>query len=255
MQTPLLLTAFGTTSAAQATYRHIEKEIQEKFTDRDIYWGYSSRVVARELRKNQAIKIQHPTEILNELAIQGYTEVTVQSLHLLPGHEFHTLQREVNGLNHITCRMGLPLLSSENDYHSVIDLLAPTIQQDTTCAVLVVGHGTRHPVWPAYLALENLLKKRFGERLFTGVVEHSPDSSHIEDSIIAGGYEKVLLIPLFLVAGMHYRRDMIGDSSTSWKSRLQVKGLDVESVPDGIGMLPGISDIVIRHIVAAEEGC
>lgn len=253
MHTPLILTAFGTTSAARSTYDQIENAIIKQYPERDIYWGYSSRVVARELKKSKDISIQHPAEILKHLVESGHKEVTIQSLHLLPGHEFHSLQMEVRDISSIHCTMGLPLLTSEQDYHSVIDMLEPQITAFKDHAVVVVGHGTRHPVWPAYLALENLLQKRFGSRVMTGIVEHSPSSDHVVDTIRKKGLKKVLLIPFFLVAGLHYRRDMIGDNEQSWKSRLEAVGLEVTSHKEGIGMLGGIGDLVIRHIEDAEQ--
>ncbi|WP_136808645.1 sirohydrochlorin cobaltochelatase [Desulfosediminicola flagellatus] len=253
MHTPLILTAFGTTSAARASYNHIEKTIRTRYPTRDIYWGYSSRVVARELKRSKDLVIQHPAEILKDLVNAGHKEATIQSLHLLPGHEFHSLHMEVRNISAIRCRMGLPLLASEHDYISIIEMLSPLITKCTDHAVVVVGHGTRHPVWPAYLALENLLQKRFGSRVMTGVVEHFPSSDHVVETICSAGYTKVLLIPFFLVAGLHYRRDMIGENEQSWKSRLEAKGLEVESLEEGIGMLDGIGDLVIRHIEDAES--
>ncbi len=253
MHRPLILTAFGTTPSARATYGHLEKALLKRFPNREILWGYSSRAVTRELKKTPSLSIQNTAEILKKLIDAGHTEATIQSLHLIPGHEFHSLYQEVKNLSAIHCHIGLPLLTSEPDYTSVIEILAPTITAYPDHAILVVGHGTRHPVWPVYLALENLLQKRFGTRVMTGTVEHFPSSDHVVDTICNDGFTKVLMIPFFLVAGLHYRRDMMGANANSWKNRLEAKGLEVSSLEEGIGMLDGISDLVIRHIEAADE--
>lgn len=146
----------------------------------------------------------------------------------------------------------MPLFFSFNDYQTILDLLSPLIMADPQQAVLLVGHGTRHPVWPAYLALENLLQKRFGPRVFIGVVEHYPDTTDIEERICAAGYRKVLMIPFFLVAGVHFHRDMMGAGEHSWRNRLEKNGLEVEPVNEGIGFLPGIGELVVQHINDAE---
>lgn len=81
-----------------------------------------------------------------------------------------------------------------------------------------------------------------------GVVEKYPDTSHLVDEIADHGFSKVCIIPLFLVAGMHYKRDIISDSTTSWKSRLESKKIEVESIDYGLGQYSGLKNIIIRHI-------
>lgn len=255
MRTPIILTAFGTSPAARATCQHIETAVKKQFPDHNIYWGYNARTVAHELRKNSDTDIRRPIDLLRDLAEDGCPSAIVQSLHLVPGQEFHCLHREVRQIDTIHCRLGLPLLSSPPDYATILDLLGPLILRHPQRAVLLVGHGTRHPVWPVYLALENLLQRRFGPRVFMGVVEHYPDTTGVEERIIAAGYREVLMIPFFLVAGMHYRRDMMGDGEHSWRSRLLHRGLQVEPINEGIGLLPGIGDLVVGHIKEAGKHC
>lgn len=252
MKIPIILTSFSTTASAQMTCRHIEKAVKTFFPERNTYWGYNSRSVARALREHNTTDIRHPADILRQLAADGCKQAILQSLHLLPGHEFHCLHHEVRQITNITCRIGMPLLSSLRDYHILLDLLSPLIMQNRQQAVLLVGHGTRHPVWTAYLALENMLQKRFGPRVFIGVIEHYPDTTDVEERIRAAGYRKVLMIPLFLVAGMHFRRDMMGSGEHSWRSRLEQNGLEVDFIPEGIGLLPGIGELAVQHINDAE---
>jgi sirohydrochlorin cobaltochelatase len=133
----------------------------------------------------------------------------------------------------------------------MIDLLTPLIKSRPDSAILVIGHGTDHPVWTAYLALENLLRERFGSRIFVSVVEKSPSSQGITEKILRSRYSSVFIMPFFLVAGMHYRRDIVGRGKDSWNSRLRQKGLAVETFDQGLGMLPGFCDLVVRHIEEA----
>lgn len=253
MNIPIILTAFSTTPAAQTTHKKIEKSVKNNFPNRKVYWGYNSRSVARASCDDNQNDIRHPTDILKQLAQDGYHQAIVQSLHLLPGHEFHCLHQEVRQVTAIDCQIGMPLLSSPLDYQTVLDMLTPIIMHDQQQAVLLVGHGTRHPIWPAYIALETLLQKRFGLRVFVGVLEHYPVTADVEERIRDAGYHNVLLLPFFLVTGIHYRRDMIGPDEHSWRNRLERRGLKVEPVPEGIGMLPGIGELVTRHIEEAEN--
>jgi sirohydrochlorin cobaltochelatase len=96
--------------------------------------------------------------------------------------------------------------------------------------------------------LEKILRKKFGNRVYVGVVEKYPDTSHLVDEIADYGFSEVCIIPLFLVAGMHYKRDIISDSNSSWKSRLESRKLEVESIDYGLGQYSGLENIIIRHI-------
>ena len=61
----------------------------------------------------------------------------------------------------------------------------------------------------------------------------------------------VRIIPFFLVAGMHFRRDIVGDSEFSWQSRFNKKRIAVDVIEQGLGMLPGVANIITRHIETA----
>ena len=63
----------------------------------------------------------------------------------------------------------------------------------------------------------------------------------------------LLLLPFLLVAGMHYRRDIIGKAADSWQSRLQEAGLEVSAHDAGLAVLPGIEGLIARHIGDADS--
>lgn len=252
MKIPIILTAFSTSAAAEATQKQIESSVRKRYPDHDMYWGYNARSVARAPRDDSNTDIRHTRDLLIRLAGAGCTKAIVQSLHLFPGQEFHHLHREIREVAGITCRMGMPLLFAPRDYQILFDLLTPLFERNPRQAVLLVGHGTRHPVWPAYLALETLLRRRFGPRVYIGVVEHYPDTADVDRRIAEAGFSQVLMIPLFLVTGIHFRRDMLGTDEHSWLSRLERRGLQVEPVHDGLGLLPGIGELVVRHVEEAE---
>ncbi len=90
MKTPIIMVAFGTTSDATTTYRHIDEKVKEHFPDHEILWSYSSRIITERLQWQGQKEIEHPEELFIKLAEQGYTSAVVQSLHLFPGTEFRS---------------------------------------------------------------------------------------------------------------------------------------------------------------------
>ena len=157
-EVPIVLTAFGTTARAFLTYNKMDAVFKEEFPGHNILWAYSSRMVKYALKKDKNLDLKDPREILAELQQQGHPWVVLQSLHLISGHELHRLAAE---RNHVDMRLslGLPLLSSPRDYQEVSRALAPVIPENEDQAIVVVGHGTDHPSWTSYFALESILER------------------------------------------------------------------------------------------------
>ena len=249
---PIIMSAFGTTSKAIATYTQLDNSIRDHFPQTEIIWAYSSKKITKELHERKESTVLPPQEVLKQLAARGIEKAIVQSLHLFPGTEFHSLL-QIAGKSQLACAIGMPLLTTPKDYDQVGEILRPVISKRQNKAILVLGHGTAHPVWTAYYSLEKILRKKFGDRIYVGVVEKYPDTAHIVDEIADRGFSEVCIIPLFLVAGMHYRRDIISDKASSWQSRLQSKKIEVESIDYGLGLYKGFEKIIIRHIYEARK--
>lgn len=249
MKTPLVVAAFGTVSAeAAVAYDMIDRTIRHRLAATPIFWAYTSRVI-RDKVADASGPIRHsPLEVLTALAAQGYREAIVQPLHLLPGHEFHRLRRQCLQSS-IPCHVTFPLLTTPQDYHALAEALTPLIEEREGEAILLVGHGTNHPIWVAYHAIEKIFRQRFGRRIFVGVIEKSPDSTAVPGEIVAAGWNRVCMIPLLLVAGMHFERDINGRGQKSWRTRLEQAGLTVECGGRGLGRHPAAIEAIATHIV------
>lgn len=81
-------------------------------------------------------------------------------------------------------------------------------------------------------------------------------NSRLEDilpKLKAGGYEKIVLQPLMIVAGDHANNDMASDEDDSWKTILEKEGYQVECVLRGMGQIPAVRDIFTEHVKSAFE--
>jgi sirohydrochlorin cobaltochelatase len=244
---PIVLTAFGTTARAFSTYDQMNTIFQQRFPDHSIHWAYSSRMVRHAMKKK--LKLCDPVETARSLAEKGHEWVVIQSLHLICGHEFDRLVTERNQVN-IRSAMGLPLLTSHGDYTAVAAALAPLIPEDTDQAVILVGHGTDHPAWTAYPALESILGQQYGPRIFLGVVEEYPGLDHTLARIKSAGFKRVCLVPFMLVAGVHFTEDLTCEAD-SWQKTFERHGIEVRVVGQGIGCLDDITGIFCDHIADA----
>jgi len=241
---PIILTAFGTTSRAFSTYDKMDRIFMQKFPDNEIHWAYSSRMVKQAMEKTQRLK--GPVEIAGSLAARGHKWVVIQSLHLICGHEFDRLVTESTRID-IRSSMGLPLLTSPDDYADTAKAMATIFPQNKDQAIILVGHGTDHPAWAAYPALEAILRQTCGQRLFTGVVEGYPGMNLTLERIKSAGFKKVCLVPFMLVAGVHFREDLTREED-SWQKTFEGHGMEVCVVDHGIGDIDSITGIFCDHI-------
>lgn len=243
---PIVIAAFGTTTKTLASYDFLDARIKGHFPDHEVLWAWSSRMVKDKVIGQQQT-ISSPHEVLDQLYRHHSSWAVVQSLHLLGGHEFSRLVEETEQ-SAIRTSIGLPLLSSPEDFQALCTCLMPLINGHPDQAILLVGHGTDHPAWSAYPALQYFMRRHFGPRIFIGVIEGCPASAEVIADITASGYKKICIIPLLLVAGMHFHRDLTGDCDASWMRLLAQANIEVEIIEQGIGVLPAISDMFCQHI-------
>ncbi|QTA82423.1 Anaerobic cobalt chelatase [Desulfonema limicola] len=245
---PIVMAAFGTTRRAMETYSFIDNYCKKRFPGHDILWAFSSRMVKDWSKKRHDIDILHPYQVLNQLEDQGHKWAVVQSMHLMCGHEFYRLVEEIKDCE-IRTSVGLPLLCEPEDYQAAVTIFSnsfPDIDQE---AVIMVGHGTDHPGWCTYLALNYIFSENFKSGIYVGVVEKNgyPPRDKIIQEVKHAGYKKVRLIPFMLVAGMHVEDDLAG-SEDSWQKAFEEQGISVFVENKGLGFHKKIIELYCRHI-------
>ncbi len=246
MQVAIVLTAFGTTTRALQTYNFMNHIIRQEFRGHEIHWAFSSRMVKDRLKESKGFEVRHPHQVLQDLHDRGHGWAVVQSLHLLCGHEFYRLLAEVAPLA-IRTSIGLPLLSSYEDYQRLGRALGRKADSNQQEALVLVGHGTDHPSWSAYPALENILRRKYDPGIYVGVVEGYPTREQVVREVVRAGFRRVRLVPLMLVAGVHFIEDL-RDGPDSWAAAFQNAGLKVEVEPEGLGMRKEVVQIFVDHI-------
>lgn len=253
---PIVITAFGTTTKALKTYDRVDRLVRERFPDHDVCWAYTSRMVKDRVKKSRNLEFPGPDEVLSDLHAKGHAWAVVQSLHVLCGHEFDRLAA-VAAKASIRTAMGLPLLTAPEDFDAVVEALAPELRPEEDEAVILAGHGTDHPIWCAYAALEQRLRQVVGPRVYVGLVEGAPGPEEILERVRMSACLRVRLVPFMLVAGRHFLEDLAGKED-SWKAQFESQGLEVVLEERGLGSREGIIEVFCRHIAQALDvipGC
>ena len=203
---------------------------------------------------------------MTKLKNEEYTDVIIQSTHLIPGEEYNTKILEVAAKHKNdfqTIKIGRPVLTysgdnNTNDYKEFVKALKKQLPQNQgkDTQIIFMGHGSNHENGTVYSKLQLELDKQ-GVKGYVAVVEDGAEPSF--DSVLkklAANKEtkKVLLMPLMLVAGDHANNDMAGEEEDSWKSILTAKGYAVEIYMHGLGENKAFQDIYVEHIKDAIAG-
>lgn len=265
----ILLVVFGTSyPEAQAAYENIERVYREEFPQAEVRIAFTSDYIRRKLLDRDNVTIDNPLTALAHLNDEGYTDVVVQSLHVIPGEEFHDLANIVESVRGIEGKFGFrnlvlgePLLMNLEDYRNVSRALASQFEQNTTgtertphssprdagqMAVVYMGHGTEHSANSAYSQMANILAEDH-ENVFLGTVEGYPGYDEVLASLNESGVKKARLIPFMVVAGDHALNDLTGNESESWKSMLEKEGFEIDCNLLGMGENDGIVEIFVGH--------
>lgn len=258
----ILVVSFGSSStkAREENLEPIVNRIRENYTEWEVVHAFTSPTIIRKLR-TQGICFPTPVEALDQLCERGFTEIFVQPLHLLAGHEYDKVhkaimtvhEREMTkaiqenkpiGLPQIT--LGKVLFNHSNDYIQVLDAIGRHMVLSEKCLNILIGHGTDHAAQETYEHLQTVVKKR-GWPMLIGTIETGVQAlmEKLSDT------SSVHLIPLLLVAGEHVQEDILGNHPTSWISQLKAQGIEVTYYPQGLGENKKIQQLYIQHL---EEG-
>ncbi|MBU1455623.1 MAG: sirohydrochlorin cobaltochelatase [Proteobacteria bacterium] len=247
MNIPIVISAFGTTSRALNTYSFLDTLIRNCFSGHEILWSFSSRVITSKNSGIDTSGFPGPEDVLQKLKQQGYRQAVLQSAHLWPGHEFHKLVRIAHNCP-LDVSIGLPLLSSPSDYEKICPCLDIIADGHENQALIICGHGTSHPAWTGYFALDHFLRKRFGKRIFFALLKGYPAPAEMIRHVQQAGFDSACLIPFMLVAGRHFERELTGPDPDSWKSQLTRAGISLSAINHGLGMMEGVAEILCDHI-------
>ncbi|MDZ7761812.1 MAG: sirohydrochlorin cobaltochelatase [Desulfovermiculus sp.] len=250
----ILLVAFGSSyPQAQVAFENIEQKVTEAFPETPVHWAYTSHIVRKKLAREDK-NLNSPAQALAQMQDEGFTHVAVQSLHTIPGAEFHDLHSVVNGFQSMAggveqVMLGFPLLAAPDDLQQVRQAMLDNIPKERSKdqAVIFMGHGTHHPSNAFYQAMAYLFQEK-DSNVYVGTVEGSPSLENIMANLKEQGTKKAYLMPFMSVAGDHIRNDMAGDDPDSWKSILTEKGFEVETVLKGTAEYSNIVNIWVDHL-------
>lgn len=254
MNKAILLAAYGSRHENSiAALTHMENCVRAAWPDIEVAKAYTSHQVrGRMVKKGE--QADSVPEALERLLSKGVKRVAIQSLHVIPGSEFHALpplaekfMSQKDGFDRI--EIGLPLLAGEEDIEQVaqaiISVLPPHRKEQE--AVILMGHGTMHSGNSYYSKLHDCIQQQDSD-VFVGALEAEPSVQTIRSLLLAKGIKKAFLLPLLFGVGYHASKDMAGKASDSWKSILEESGICCEAILKGAAEYDELASIWLTHL-------
>ncbi|MDD7283908.1 MAG: sirohydrochlorin cobaltochelatase [Clostridium sp.] len=254
----LLVVSFGTSfnDSRRLTIGAIEDKLDEEFgKDYSVRRGFTSQIIIDHVKSRDGIAIDNMAEALDRAVDNGVKNLVIQPTHLMNGLEYTDVVNEVGDYADAfdQVAIGDPLLTSDEDFDEVVKAITDATAEydDGETAICFMGHGTEADSNEVYQKMQDKLTDAGFENYFVGTVEATPSVDDVLAKVQAGDYKKVVLEPLMIVAGDHANNDMAGDEEGSWKTTFEDAGYDVTCLVRGLGELPAIQDIFVKHAQAA----
>jgi len=249
----LLVVSFGTSynDNRAATIGAVESAMETAFPDYAVRRGFTSNIIIEHIQRRDGVVIDDVTEALARAKANGVKNLLVQPTHLMNGYEYGDLVKELEACagDFETVKIGAPLLTTDEDFAAVAQAMvdAAAGYDDGKTAVCYMGHGTEAASNGIYARMQKHLSDSGHDNFFVGTVEAEPTAEDLVKLVKAGGYEKVVLRPMMIVAGDHANNDMAGDGEDSWKSVFTAAGFQVECEINGLGELEAIQQLLAAH--------
>lgn len=256
MKPALIAVSFGTSypETRKKTIEAVEEKLAKEYPEFDVFRAFTSNKVIKKIKEQEQMTILTVDQQMQKLIAEGYKEIYVQPLHIIPGSEYskalHQAMRYKDQLKLI--KVGKPLLSSMEDYQKIVAWLEKLSQDlKTDEALVLMGHGSQHSAFTVYACLDHMLMEK---PIFICAVESYPEITLLIERLKKSSYKKIKLYPLMLVAGDHATNDMASDEEDSWKSQLEQAGFAVEAYLKGMGEAEEIQQQFVEHTAAMMEG-
>lgn len=251
----ILVVSFGTSHAETRakTIGAIEKDIADAYPEYVVRRAFTSGMVIKILAHRDKLIVDDVNGAMEHLVGEGFQTVIVQPTHVINGDMNDQMVAMVRRYKDRfeELKFGRPLLTDTEDYQKVVRAIMDQFPDlNVNEALVLMGHGTGHQVNTVYASLDNTFKDMGYSNVFVGTVEACPDIFAVMKQVRAYNPQKIILLPLMIVAGDHACNDMAGDGDDSWKNIFLRAGYEVRCILQGLGEFQAIRNIFLEHVSA-----
>lgn len=253
----IVVLSFGTTFKDQRA-KSIDataQAIQAAHPNAKVVTAFTSHIVLKHIKENEGhCDYMTPEQTLEQLKQEGYTRIALVSLDVIPGIEykydvalFHEYKTQFKAM---TLAEPLMYWQGQEDQRDDVDevmrsLHLPAYKKGT--AILLMAHGTPDPSNAYYSVMQEKLRAMKRNDVHVYTVEGWPRLEDWAGKLKMHKVDKIILMPLMMVAGDHATNDMAGDEEDSHKKILEKMGFKVEARLQGLGENKTIRSIFVER--------
>ena len=255
----LLVVSFGTSfnDSRRLTIGAVEGALEKAFPEYSVRRGFTSQIIIDHVTKRDGEIIDNMQEALDRAVNNGVKTLVVQPTHLMNGLEYEEMSDAIAQYSDAfeQVSIGQPLLTSDEDFQAVAKAIteATADYDDGETAIVFMGHGTEAESNGVYAKMQQVLTDGGYDHYYVGTVEATPSLDDVVEAVKQGGYKRVVLRPLMVVAGDHANNDMAGDEDGSWKTTFEKEGFEVVCEVEGLGALESVQQLYVEHAQAAVD--
>ncbi len=257
----IIIVTFGSSSRSKATLALIDEKIREKYHNHDIFWAYSSNIL-RKLNKINSLQ-----ETLAKVESLGYRRAVVQPLHIFPGTEYQQIAETCEYFPGLQVFPGETLMHRWDFIAETVAVIDSELLGEKEGLNLLALHGTPLAADPAnttYMGFDMMVRDMYPNVLTASLegIPHYPGVlKRIERHELNKKYEKINIIPMMFLAGVHVENDLMGEKN-SWRSDLEDLGFSVqcptmqygeERFFKGLALYPEIIEFFMQRLARTFE--
>ena len=223
----IVIAAFGSTRKGRTVFQRFHEQVKKKFPDHDLHWAYTSKIIRQ---KTGGLGLR---ETLDNLQAAGYSSAAILPLQVFPGSEYQRICATCSEYSDLQTAIGETLMQNSSHIEDVLAVVEKDFLRPDQGLNLLALHGTTtqgDEARAAYLHITEMVTKRYDNAEATaleGESDHEAMFVKVAENARNRGYQRVRIIPMLLLAGMHVEKDLMGEGA-SWKNRLEQLGLSVE---------------------------
>jgi len=211
----IILSVFGSV-IEQQKYLDLKQEIKARFKGCDVFIAVSSRMVLKNLIK-KGFDYKNLAQTMADVDMMGYRNIIVASINLFPTCEHDFVLKTAKGFREFSfsnIRVSNAIFTKTKDTTLFLKELDETISKKDTANLYII-HGTPKLELGGISSVTYVdqFLKVLNPNNITCSLEGAYPFFALKDAIIkkikTKGLKKVQIVPMLLVAGNHYIKDMV----------------------------------------------
>lgn len=251
----VVLSCFGSV-VEQQKYIELQDYIKQNLEELDIYLAFSSRMVLKLLKK-KGIEYKNLPQVLADVDMAGYKNIIVSSINLFPTSEHTMLESIVNGFDSFSLanvRAADAIFTKAKETTNVLlELNSKLARADTANLYIIHGAPTLDNKGLGSIEYVSAFLKELNDNNFCCSLEGSFAFGALKGSIKAKikklSLKKIKVVPLLLVSGNHFVKDMVEIKEELEKDfEVEIATSLTKSPNFNLIEMDSIKDIILKNI-------